>query len=131
MKKLILASLAIYSIGFAKIDDVRNQNELNKAFEENNQIVVVDVSATWCGACQDLAPKLQQLDKEYNGLQPNFIKIVDVDVDASEKAFVNSFKTKYIPLLVQYKKNNEGKFVEVKRQVGSMSFDSLKKWATN
>ncbi len=41
--------------------------------------VVVDIWATWCGPCKQVAPILDELSEEYAGR----VKIVKVDADAN------------------------------------------------
>uniref|UniRef100_A0A8W8L3T6 Thioredoxin n=1 Tax=Magallana gigas TaxID=29159 RepID=A0A8W8L3T6_MAGGI len=47
---------------------------------KDNKMVVVDFFATWCGPCKMIAPKIEEMEKEYSGVV--FIK---VDVDENEE----------------------------------------------
>lgn len=37
------------------------------ALLKENQLLVVDCGATWCGPCQHIAPIIEELAKEYEG----------------------------------------------------------------
>ena len=60
-----------------KIDDFE---AFNKSIKEND-VAIVDFSATWCPPCRAAAPVFAKLSKEY----PD-IKFVNVDVDVNSKA---------------------------------------------
>ena len=51
------------------------QNEF--AQTKNDEIALVDFSATWCGPCQMLAPIMEELSDEYVGR----VSFYNVDVD--------------------------------------------------
>ena len=46
---------------------------------DSDRPVVVDIWATWCGPCKQVAPILDELSEEYAGR----VKIVKVDADAN------------------------------------------------
>ena len=46
---------------------------------DSDRPVVVDIWATWCGPCKQVAPILDELSEEYVGR----VKIVKVDADAN------------------------------------------------
>jgi len=60
-----------------KIDDF---DAFNKSIKEND-VAIVDFSASWCPPCRAAAPVFAKLSKEY----PD-IKFVNVDVDTNSKA---------------------------------------------
>ncbi|GGD76302.1 thioredoxin [Microbacterium murale] len=60
--------------------------------------VVVDIWATWCGPCKQIAPLLDQLAAEYDGR----IKIVKLDADQNPETVVAAGVTS-IPTLGFYK----------------------------
>ena len=71
---------------------VVNEEELEVAIEDN-EILLVDMYAEWCGPCKMLGPVLEDIALKYN---PN-VKVVKVDVDKtpaiSEKYHVQSVPT--------------------------------------
>lgn len=70
---------------------VVNEQELEKTIEDN-EIVLVDMYAEWCGPCKMLAPVLEDIALKYNGN----IKIVKVDVD-KEIAVAEKYNVKSVP----------------------------------
>lgn len=56
--------------------------------------VLVDFTATWCGPCKAIAPKLEKLAGEYEGQ----LRIVKVDVDKSRKT-AQAYNVRNIPNL--------------------------------
>ncbi|MDD7929904.1 thioredoxin [Microbacterium thalli] len=60
--------------------------------------VVVDIWATWCGPCRQVAPLLDQLAEEYAGR----VKIVKVDADQNPDTVVSAGVTS-IPTLGFYR----------------------------
>lgn len=60
--------------------------------------VVVDIWATWCGPCKQVAPLLDQLAAEYDGR----IKIVKLDADQNPETVTAAGVTS-IPTLGFYK----------------------------
>ncbi|MGB3376273.1 MAG: thioredoxin [Microbacterium sp.] len=60
--------------------------------------VVVDIWATWCGPCKQIAPLLDQLATEYDGR----VKIVKLDADQNPES-VRAAGVTSIPTLGFYK----------------------------
>ncbi|EQM74725.1 thioredoxin [Microbacterium maritypicum] len=60
--------------------------------------VVVDIWATWCGPCKQVAPLLDQLAAEYDGR----VKIVKLDADQNPET-VTAVGVTSIPTLGFYK----------------------------
>lgn len=81
--------------------------QYNSVLAEND-VVLVDFTATWCGPCKILAPSLHELESELSG---KFVLLtVDVDRDRPVAEFMNIAA---MPTLVLYKKGqvqwrNEG-----------------------
>ena len=56
---------------------INNKAEFEQLINENNN-VVIDFYATWCGPCKMLAPIIEQVANEVS-----HVKIVKVDVDVA------------------------------------------------
>lgn len=69
---------------------------------ENNQTVLVDFYADWCGPCQTLLPTIEKLAEEYEGN----VAIKKVNVD-NNKELASSFGIRSIPTLVYISKGKE------------------------
>ena len=63
-----------------------------KTVEANDQVVLIDFWASWCGPCLRLAPTIAQLSYEYDGL----VTVCKVNVD-EEKELASRFKIQPIP----------------------------------
>jgi thioredoxin 1 len=77
-----------------------NQNEYQETLKNNN-IVLLDFYADWCGPCQTLLPTIQKLAEEYEGKVA--IKKVNVDENSELAA---QFQVRSIPTLIYF---SEGK----------------------
>ena len=84
--------------------------------EVQDQLVIVDFYADWCGPCQMLAPVLEQLDKETS------LKVVKVNVDEIPD-LARQFRIMSIPTLLLFK---DGKFV--KKDLGYMPIERLREF---
>lgn len=65
---------------------------------ESDLPVVVDIWATWCGPCKQIAPILEQLANEYAGR----VKVVKIDADTNPEAVTAAGVTS-IPTLGFYR----------------------------
>ena len=83
---------------------------------ENNENVLIDFYADWCGPCQTLLPTIHKLAEEFDG--DVIIKKVNVDQNQELSA---AFGVRSIPTLVQI---TDGK--EVGRIVGLVSESDLR-----
>jgi thioredoxin len=72
--------------------DITNDNFEEKVIQSSKP-VVLDVYATWCGPCQQMAPVFEELEKE-QGAHYTFAKLnVDEARDVSIKLGVSSVPT--------------------------------------
>ena len=92
-------------------------------FEEkvlkNENIVLCDFWAEWCGPCKQISPILEELSEE---LQENKITIAKVNIDDNPET-PSKFGIMSIPTLLLFK---EGKLVST--QVGLQQKKELKSW---
>ena len=88
-----------------QLDSIVNKEQLDKLFDDND-FVVVDMPATWCGPCQRAKPKIIEMSKreEYS-----HIKFVTCDLDESEDDFYLVEKTSVVPTFILMNKDDEGK----------------------
>ncbi len=63
--------------------------------------VLVDFTATWCGPCKALSPKLDDIATEYEGQA----RVVKVDIDQSRQIAMN-YNVRSVPTLLMFKSGN-------------------------
>ena len=90
-----------------------------KDFINQQEVVIVDFWATWCGPCRMLGPVLEQLNAQTG------VKVGKVNVD-DEEAIAQIFNIRSIPTLIAFK---EGKLVS--RAEGFMPLEKLKAWVNS
>ena len=73
-----------------------NKNNFNKILE-NNEIVIIDFWAPWCGPCRALGPVIEEVSEKY----PN-VYFGKVNVD-NEEELASLFRVSSIPLVVKIK----------------------------
>ena len=94
---------------------VINSRDFND--EINNNLVLIDFFAKWCGPCKMISPIVEELSNEINSV--SFCK---VDVDENNE-LASSLGILSIPTLLLYK---QGKLVL--KKIGFQSKDELKSW---
>jgi thioredoxin 1 len=85
------------------IYEIENKNILNKmidACEEANKLLIIKVSAVWCGPCQAVKPKYKELAEQY----PNTV-FTTFDVDAQEE-LAELFNISSMPTFIVIKDRN-------------------------
>ena len=87
-----------------------------KEFTSQDELVLVDFWAVWCGPCRMLAPALENLAAS------NFIQVGKVNVD-DEELISSAFGIESIPTIMLFK---NGKLVA--KAVGYQPEQALKNW---
>lgn len=92
-------------------------NESNFKSLINDELVLVDFFATWCGPCRMLAPVLSDLANDRGEL-----KIVKIDIDENQ-SLAREYGVISVPTLMLFKKGNL-----VAKQSGYMPKELLSRW---
>lgn len=82
---------------------------------KNQQPVLVDFHATWCGPCKQMAPELLKFARQNTGK----LRVIKIDIDKNP-ALASQYQIQGVPTLVLFK---EGKVIW--RQSGAMSSSQL------
>ncbi len=77
------------------------KDEISKLINENN-LVLLDYFAEWCGPCKKMDPFIQKLKKEYDGK----VKILKIDTDKNKTLAINNLVSE-LPTVVFYKNGKE------------------------
>lgn len=90
----------------------------NENFDEliNDELVLVDFFATWCGPCRMLSPIIEEVANEEK------VKVIKVDVDKHED-IAKRFGIMSIPTVIVFK-NGE----EVNKNIGLVSKEEILSW---
>lgn len=99
----------------AAVTETFTPESFDKLIKEN-EVVVVDFKADWCGPCKMLAPKLEKVAAELGGK----VKLQKVDVDESRELAQN-MQIQGIPYVVKYVKG-----VAVKRLEGNVPEEEVR-----
>lgn len=92
---------------------LKNKDEFLKIINEN-EIVIVDFFATWCGPCKMLSPVIENVEK----LLPN-IKFIKVDIDQHNE-LASEYRIQSVPTLIFIKNG-----IEVAKSIGYVDEDAL------
>lgn len=82
----------------------------------NDEFVLVDFYANWCGPCKMLSPVLEELENSRG------VKVVKVDVDKNEEV-ARTYGVMSIPTLIMFK---NGELVD--KKVGYIPIELLSDW---
>jgi thioredoxin 1 len=94
-----------------------NDNNFEEEVLKDENLVLVDFFANWCGPCKMLSPIIEEISSQnIKGL-----KVVKVDVDKANKTAVN-YGVMSIPTIILFK---DGK--EIYQTVGYHTKDELEK----
>ena len=92
---------------------LKNKNEFSQIINEND-IVVVDFFATWCGPCKMLTPVIENVEKVLSN-----VKFIKVDIDQFND-LASEYRIQSVPTLI-FIKNKE----IVAKSVGYLDEDAL------
>lgn len=81
------------------MNTVKTSAEINELTKNNNN-VIIDFFADWCGPCKVLTPKLEELSKQYEGVI-TFAKF-NVEEEEDEDTLTN-LSIRNLPTLLFYK----------------------------
>lgn len=73
-------------------------NEFKKEVLENDNLVVVQFHADWCGPCKVVTPQLEALALEYD----DEINVVSIDIDTEQKVAAE-YGIRNIPTVMFFK----------------------------
>ncbi|KAF2881472.1 hypothetical protein ILUMI_24708 [Ignelater luminosus] len=95
---------------------IRDKDDFDSKLQDaGDQLVVVDFFATWCGPCKMIAPKLEELAKEF----AKALLILKVDVDECED-IATEYNISSMPTFIFIKNKN------VITQFSGANYDKLK-----
>lgn len=79
----------------------------------NNQLVVVDFGAAWCGPCNSLAPIIERISANYEGRAA----VGKVDIEESPET-TEEYSIRSVPTILFFK---NGEMVPGKKVIGATS----------
>ncbi len=82
---------------------------------KNNQLILADFFADWCGPCDHIKPILKDLENEFG----EELKIVGIDIDKDSVAAA-AFKVRTVPTLILFR-NGESLW----RHTGQISLNEI------
>lgn len=105
------------AIANADVIQVTEQN-FNQ-IERSNKPVVIDINATWCGACQMLNPIVDELSEEYRGR----VIFAKIDID-SQHDLANKYGVNALPTIVFIKPGQKTPFMKVEGALSKEDFEA-------
>jgi thioredoxin 1 len=114
MKRLVSCLLMVYSAVFASsnLAVLQATQENFSQITESKKPVIIDVNASWCGACKMIAPVFDDLSQKYK----DKILFAKIDVD-SQSALADQYNVTGLPTILFLK---PGQTTPVMTSVGYM-----------
>ncbi len=82
--------------------EITTEKDFKKILKDN-EFVVIDFGATWCGPCKKIAPKFEKLAEENENI---FFAKIDVDTEDLEPV-VSKYVKEGIPHFVSFKNGKQ------------------------
>ena len=96
--------------------EIRTNEELEKVFSENeNKLVVLKFSGSWCGPCRVLANTIEEIKPDLQD-----VIFVEADIDEVDSELIEKYKIMNIPVLIFFKDG-----LQVDKSVGNVPKASL------
>jgi len=84
-----------------KVHHVSSVAEYNQ-LKNTNELVIVDVSAVWCGPCQRIAPYFEELSRKYTS-----VVFIHVDLDQFKNSISDLSDVKSVPTFKFFKNKKQ------------------------
>jgi thioredoxin 1 len=88
-----------------------------KEIKQANKPIILDIYATWCGPCQQMAPILEELEKEFGSTY----KFVKMNVDEGREISIKEYGVTSVPTFVFIKDG-----IVKGKETGYMNKDTFK-----
>ncbi len=82
-----------------------SKEQLNSLFSEENSIVFLKFTATWCGPCRTMAPIFKD-QADFHKLNDSNKKFVEIDLD-QHSSIASKFKVNSVPCIVRVENGKE------------------------
>lgn len=82
-----------------------SKDQLTSLFNEENSLVLIKFTATWCGPCRVMAPLFKD-QADFHRLNDSAKKFIEVDID-QHSSLADSFKVYSVPCLVRVEQGKE------------------------